>query len=203
MAKLLLIEDDRELTPIIETWLESEGHLLEIVHDGDEGLERLRISHYDLVILDWDLPGIDGMTLLRTLRSEKGWTPVLMLTGKTGISELCSRVRAMIRRAQHEPSTVLKVGDLVVDSSLHQVTKCGVEIRLGPRDFAVLEFLMRHAGHVFSAEALLERIWHSETEATVEAIKTCIKRLRQKLDEKDESSVIETIPRVGYRLRAN
>jgi two-component system OmpR family response regulator len=67
----------------------------------------------------------------------------------------------------------------------------------------VLEFLMRHAGHVFSAEALLERIWHSETEATVEAIKTCIKRLRQKLDENDESSVIETIPRVGYRLRAN
>ena len=224
MAKLLLIEDDRELTPIIKTWLESEGHMIEIVDDGEDGLERLRISHYDLVILDWELPGIDGMEVLRTFRAEKGWTPVLMLTGRSGITdktagldsgaddylakpfnmlELCSRIRAMLRRAQLKPSTVLQVGDIVVDSSMHMVTRGGVEIKLGPRDFAVLEFLMRNVGHVFSAEALLERIWHSETEATVEAIKTCIKRLRQKLDADNENSVIETIPRVGYRLKSN
>jgi len=224
MAKVLLVEDDRDLTHTIRTWLESESHMVEIVHDGEQGLERLRISNYDVVILDWSLPGISGLQILKTFRAERGSTPILMLTGKSGIEdkttgldggaddyltkpfnmkELCSRVRALLRRAQPHPSNVLQVGDLVCDPTMHRVTKGGIEVKLGPRDFALLEFLMRHAGSVFSGEALIERVWHSESDATVEAIKACIKRLRQKLDQDNEDSMIENIPRVGYRLRTH
>jgi DNA-binding response OmpR family regulator len=224
MAKVLLVEDDLDLSATIRQWLESESNMVEAVHDGGEGLERLRISDYDVVILDWNLPSISGLEILRTFRSERGSTPVLMLTGKAGIEdktagldggaddyltkpfnmrELCSRVRALIRRTQRVPlSNVLRVGDLVCDPTVHRVTKNDIDIKIGPRDFALLEFLMRHAGTVFSSEALIERVWHSESEATGEAIKASVKRLRQKIDQDNEESLIENIPRVGYRMRA-
>jgi len=197
--------------------------MVEIVHDGAEGLECLRISSYDVVILDWGLPSIDGLQVLKTFRAEKGVTPVLMLTGKSAVEEkttgldvgaddyltkpfnmkeLCSRVRALLRRATPNLSDILRVGDLECNPAMHRITKGGVEIRLGRRDFALLEFLMRHADRVFSASALIERVWHSESEVTPDAIKTCIKRLRQQLDGGKEDSMIENIPRVGYRLRS-
>jgi DNA-binding response OmpR family regulator len=124
------------------------------------------------------------------------------LTKPFNMKELSARIRAMLRRSTSQPSNVLTTGDLVVDPGKYKVLRKGVEIQLLPREFALLEFFMRHPDEVFSAEALLQRVWHSESEATSDALRTCIKRLRQKIDNSDEDSVIQTIPRVGYRLKA-
>lgn len=222
MAKILLIEDDKQLTQMIVAWLSTESHLIEVLHDGLDGLDNLRASNYDLVVLDWELPRMSGVDILATFRDEGGSTPVLMLTGRrtiddkaTGLDrgaddyltkpfhmkEFSARVRALLRRPVPFQANCLRVGNLTLEPGKHRVTKNGADIHLLPKEFALLEFFMRHPGDVFSPEALLQRVWHSETEATVEAIRTCIKRLRQKLDLGDKESVIETIARIGYRLR--
>jgi len=224
MAKILLIDDDIDLATVISAWLTSESHSVEMVHAGHEALERLRLCQYDLVLLDWQLPEISGLEILRSYRNEKGLTPVIMLTGNKSIDdkasgldvgaddyltkpfhmmELSARIRAVLRRTTGSPSNVLRVGGLVLDPSKHKVLKDAVEVTLLPREFALLEFLMRHPDTVFSSESLLQRVWHSDSEATVEAIRTCIKRLRQKIDQDDDNSVIQTVARIGYKLKAD
>jgi len=226
MAKILLIEDDIEITIVIRGWLQSQSHTVEVVHDGREGMDRLRTCQYDVVLLDWELPNQTGLDILSTFRGEGGTTPVIMMTGKRSIDEkeagldtgaddyltkpfhmkeLSARIRSVLRRSSQTgaASNVLKVGDLVLDPAKHKLRKNGVEIQLLPKEFALLEFLMRHPDDVFSGEVLLQRVWHSESEATVEAIRTCIKRLRQKIDQDNEDSMIETLARIGYRLRSS
>jgi DNA-binding response OmpR family regulator len=223
MAKILLVEDDKDMTVVIRTWLTSDSHTVEVVHSGTDGMDRLRICSYDIVLLDWELPEKSGLELLQAFRGEGGTTPVILLTGRRSIDdkeagldcgaddyltkpfhmkELSARIRSVLRRAIQNPSNVLKEGDLSLDPSKHKVFKNGNEIALLPKEFALLEFLMRHPGDVFSGEALLQRVWHSDSEATIEAVRTCVKRLRQKLDEDKDDSIIETVSRVGYRLNA-
>jgi DNA-binding response OmpR family regulator len=224
MAKILLVEDDIELTAMIAEWLSFERHMVEVVHNGRDGIDRLRNCQYDIIILDWALPDTTGLEICRTYRSEQGITPIVMLTGRGSVSdkeigldsgaddyltkpfnmkELSARLRALLRRSTQQPSNVLKAGELTVDPGKYKVLKNGVDIQLLPREFALLEFFMRHPDEVFSAEALLQRVWHSESEATSDALRTCIKRLRQKIDSDNEDSVIQTIPRVGYRLKTS
>ncbi len=222
MAKILLIEDDVDLAVMIVEWLSFEHHSVEVVHNGREGMERLRLCQYDTIILDWSLPEMSGIDILRSYRAEKGIAPIIMLTGKGGIAdkesgldsgaddyltkpfnmkELSARLRAMLRRSSGSQTNILTVGELSIDPGKYKLTKSGKQIQLLPREFALLEFLMRHPDEVFSGEALLQRVWHSESDATSEAIRTCIKRLRQKIDSSEDDSVIQTIPRVGYKLR--
>jgi two-component system, OmpR family, response regulator len=224
MAKILLIEDDVDLTIVIQGWLSSHSHIVEVVHNGTDGMYSLRVCEYDVIILDWELPGMAGIEILKQYRDEGGKTPVIMLTGKRSIDdkesgldtgaddyltkpfhmkELAARVRSILRRGTNVQTNVLQVGDVILDTNQHRVTRNGVNVQLLPREFALLEFLMRHPGEVFSSDALLQRVWHSESEATVEAIRTCVKRLRQKLDENEKESLIETIARVGYRLKVS
>jgi DNA-binding response OmpR family regulator len=125
------------------------------------------------------------------------------LTKPFHMKELSARIKSVLRRSTNSLENVLKVADLVVDPEKHKVLKDGKEIHLVPTEFALLEFLMRHPGDVFSGETLLQRVWHSDSEATIEAVRTCIRRIRRKLDASEEDSVIETIARVGYRLRTN
>ena len=223
MAKILLVEDDLDLAQMVVEWLTFEHHSVELVADGQEGMDRLRLCQYDAVILDWGLPQMSGTEILRAYRAEGGNTPIIMLTGKGSVSEketgldsgaddyltkpfnmkeLSARMRALLRRSSGLATNVLRVGDLVVDPSKYKVSN-GVDIQLLPREFALLEFFMRHPDEVFSGDALLQRVWHSESEATSEAIRTCIKRLRQKIDKDDNDSIIQTIPRVGYKLRSS
>lgn len=222
MAKLLLVDDDVDLTAMIVEWLSFEHHSVEVVHDGKEAQDRLRLCQYDGIILDWSLPEMSGIEICRQYRANKGTTPIIMLTGKNSISdkengldsgaddyltkpfnmkELSARIRSVLRRASGAVSNILQVGELSIDPTKYKLTKSGKEIQLLPREFALLEFFMRHPDEVFSGEALLQRVWHSESDATSEAIRTCIKRLRQKIDGDNDDSVIQTIPRVGYRLR--
>lgn len=223
MAKILLVEDDHALTQVLIAWLENARYEVDLSEDGVDGLERLRNNRYDAVILDWGLPGMSGLEVLRTYRNERGTAPVLLLTGRSGddekeaaldggaddyltkpfsTKELLARVRALLRRPQVLLKDVLIVGDLSLDTVHHKVLRAGKPVPLMPREFALLEFLMRHPGSVFSAETLLQRVWPADSEVTSDALRTYIMRLRQKIEKDGLPSMIDTIPRVGYSLRA-
>ena len=224
MARILLVEDDKDQATTIEEWLSSEHHNIVVSHDGEEGQYRVENDTFDVIILDWDLPKVAGIDILKRYRMKKGSTPVIMLTGKGTINdresgldggaddyltkpfslrELSARIRAVLRRPGEVKSNVLTVGKLVLDPVKHRVTKNGEEVQLLPRDFALLEFFMRNVDVVFSTDALLQRVWEDDTDATSDALRTAIKRLRKRLDDGDDEakSVIEKIPRVGYRMR--
>ena len=221
MAKVLVIEDDTSLSRMIKDWLTIEHHNIETVADGKQGLEKLQYYQYDLVIMDWQLPGMEGVDILKEFRRTGGITPVLMLTGKNTVidkeagldsgaddyltkpfhmKELSARIRALLRRPQVMVGNVLTAGKFSLDPTNHQVTRDGVEVKLLPKEFALLEFLMRHPNQVFSADALLNRVWASESDATIDALTSCIKRLRKKIDAEGETSPIRTVHGVGYKL---
>lgn len=223
MAKILIVEDEPDLSEPVRAFLTHEHHLVEVVTDGLEALERLRFYKYDVIILDWMLPGMHGVEVCKSFRASGGTTPILMLTSRRqtndkiagldagaddyltkpfDIQEISARVRALLRRPQAVHSNVLRARDIVLETSTFRVTRNGQDIQLLPKEFALLEFFMRHPNQVFSAEALLDRVWSSESEASPETIRTYIKRLRQKIDTKEQPSIISTVHGVGYKLDA-
>ncbi len=224
MAKILLVEDDRDLSATISKWLQYERHTIEVVHDGTEGLDRVLLGSYDVIILDWRLPELSGLEICKQYRDKKGNTPIIMLTGKTELTdkeagldagaddyltkpfsmrELTARLRALLRRSSSFRSPILKIGKLSLDPVHHQITKDGEPLNLAPIDFALLEFFMRHPNELLGTDALLQRVWHSDSEATSDSLRTSLKRIRKKIDDDPENSMIENIPRVGYRLKAD
>lgn len=221
MAKILLLEDEQALADIVLDWLSSQSYMVDWVNLAAEAKLRLRVYQYDLVILDVNLPDGNGVEVCRDFRGGGGVTPVLMLTGRNKVQEkalgldagaddyltkpfhmdeLAARVRALLRRPAAFVGAVLKHGDLELNTSTHRVTKAGTEIQLLPKEFSLLEFLMRHSGQVFSADALIERLWPTDSEASPDAIRIYITRLRNKIDTKGEVSHISTMRGVGYRL---
>ncbi|MBU6454105.1 MAG: response regulator transcription factor [Cyanobacteria bacterium REEB67] len=225
MARLLLIEDDNELVSMVAEWLSSE-YVVDVAVDGQAGLDKLRDASYDLIVLDWRLPKISGIDLCKQFRSEGGKTPIIMLTGRSSVAdreegldggaddylvkpfsmrELTSRLRALRRRGTLVSNQLLVSGDITLDVSKHRVTKGDIPVHLLPKEFALLEFLMRHPDEVFSSDNLLARVWSTDAETGANAVRTSIKRIRQKLDDEgcdDSRSIIENIPRVGYRLKS-
>ncbi len=221
MAKILIVEDEQDFSEPIRAFLTRDHHVVEVVENGLEALDRLRFYKYDVIIMDWMLPGMLGVDVCREFRSSGGTTPILMLTAKTAtgekisgldagaddyltkpfdVGEVSARVRALLRRPAALTGNVLKLGQIVLERDTHRVTKTGEEIQLLPKEFALLEFFMRHPNQVFSAEALLDRVWASDSEASPETIRTYIKRLRQKIDSKDGPSLIQTVHGVGYKF---
>lgn len=226
MAKILFVEDDTDLADMVLEWLKFEHHAVEWVAEGGAGAERLKFGKYDVIVLDWALPGVSGLDICKQYRSEGGTTPIIMLTGMTTVSnketgldsgaddyltkpfsvkELAARIRALLRRQTSAPSNMLKIKNLTLDPGKHNVKRNGTEIHLLPKEFALLEFFMRHPDEVFSSDALLQRVWHFDSEATSEAVRTCLKRLRRKIDDSDDesASLIQTVPRIGYKMRSN
>lgn len=221
MSKILLVDDDVDLTEMLMEKLTHEQHTVELVHDGFEARDRLRFYKYDAVVLDWDLPGMSGLDICREMRSNGDVTPVLMLTGKTTVDdkeqgldagaddyltkpfnarEFAARLRAVIRRGAGVASNLLHGGGLVLDLSQHKVSRDGQEIALLPKEFALLEFLMRNPNQIYSAEMLLDRVWSSESDATPEALRVCLARLRKRIDVAGQDSIISTVRGVGYKL---
>lgn len=227
MAKILVIEDDVNLAQTVCAALEFDHHSVELCYRGNDALDKLRVSDYDLVILDLTLPEVGGLDICKTLRHQKKTVPIIMLTGQRTVEqkeagldsgaddyltkpfdlrELSARVRAALRRSSTLVSNILQAKDVVLDPFKHVVTKGGVDVKLRPTEFSMLEFLMRHPNRVFSADQLIEGVWDSESEATVEAIRSCVKRLRRELDDPDcepGNSIIETVHGVGYKLRSD
>lgn len=224
MAKILLVEDDMGLQRMVRDWLTFEHHLVETADNGRDGLDKLQFYQYDLVILDWEMPEMTGIEICKEFRSRGGTTPVLMLTGKGTIGdkesgfeagaddyltkpfhmkELSMRLKSLLRRAGSSlQGDQLKFRELTLEPTSHRVTRDGKDLQLLPKEFALLEFLMRHPNQVFSAEALLSRVWASESDTTVDAVSTCIKRLRKKVDIDGQTSVIKTVHGVGYKLES-
>ncbi len=224
MAKILLVEDDMVVAESIKLWLKNQQQVVEHVSDGNAALELITFSSYEAIILDWELPGLSGVEVCRRVRASHNRVPILMLTGKdsvehkvTGLDvgvddylakpfslkELSARLRAIVRRSGGVASNILQVNDITLDSESHRVTRGGEEIELMPREFAVLEFLLRNKNQVFSGEALLQKLWHTDSDSSKEAVRACIKRLRQRIDMGDDESlsIIETVPKIGYRIR--
>jgi DNA-binding response OmpR family regulator len=224
MTKILLVEDDADLARTVEEWLGFEHYTIESVRNGADGMERLRMCKYDAIILDWSLPDMTGLEICKRFRSHQGATPIIMLTAKSSIAdresgldsgaddyltkpfamkELSARLRALLRRPHKILPGVLTAKDVELDPGKHKVSRSGKDIDLLPKEFALLEFLMKNPDQVFSGEELLRRVWHTDSDATAEAIRTCLKRLRRKLGETDDNSIIETIYGVGYRLNSH
>ncbi len=221
MAKILLIEDDQQLASSVKEQLENAKHVVEHVADGKEGFDRLRLYSYDVAILDWNLPDLSGVDVLKKFRDIGGMTPVLMLTGKTDIDfrvegfssgaddyltkpfdfrELASRLNALLRRPSTYCPSNLTLGDLEIDMAAKIVKRKGIKLKLLPKEFAVLEFLVRRPDHCFDTEALLTHVWSSESDASEAAVWQTIKRLRSKLDVEGEESIIVNVKGMGYKV---
>ncbi len=224
MAKILVVEDDQEMSLMLSNCLMFEHYVVEAALNGTDGLYMLQCYTYDLAIVDWQLPGMTGIELCQKFRSGGGTTPILMLTGKTQVSdkatgldsgaddylvkpfhlqELTARVRALLRRAgASSTSNVLKAGDMSLDPTQHQVTVQGKDLQLIPKEFAILELLMRYPGKVFGAEEIVYRVWKADESGSPEAVRTHIKNLRKKLADMHAASTIETVHGVGYKFAA-
>ena len=221
--KLLLIEDDPETADYVREGLQGESHELHVVADGRTGLFRAVGEAWDLLIVDRMLPGLDGLALVQTLRAGSVLTPVLFLTTMGGIddrvtglnaggddylvkpfafAELAARIHALGRRPQHIPAaTTLRVADLELDMLARQVQRGGQRIELQPREFQLLEYLMRHAGQVITRTMLLENVWDFHFDPHTNIVDSHISRLRGKLDH-GGPELIHTVRGAGYVIRA-
>lgn len=221
VAKILLVDDDKQLSGQLKTFLERENYAVELADDGRTGLELLRHYHYDLIILDWQMPALSGLEVLKSFREHGGRSPVIMLTGRAEVSdklqgfdsgaddylgkpfdmrELLARARLLLRRPAMDSGDELKVRGLILSLSARKLSKNGVEIPLAKKEFALLELLMRNPNQVFSTTALLDRIWENDSDATSDSLRTAVKKLRKKIDEEGQESLIRNLPGVGYRL---
>lgn len=221
--KLLLVEDDREAANYLARGLTEAGHIVDLVHDGEEGLFMAREHGYEVLILDRMLPKRDGLSLIATLRAEGRETPALILsalgqvddrvaglraggddylTKPYAFTELLARVEALSRRkGAVSDQTVLKVADLMLDRLARRVTRSAQDIDLQPREFRLLEYLLRHAGHVVTRTMLLENVWDYHFDPQTNVIDVHMSRLRAKIDRGFASPLIHTIRGAGYMIR--
>ena len=219
--RVLLVEDEVPLAEMVRRGLVADGHAVEVVHDGIRGFEAAATGDHDVVVLDIMLPGLSGYRILERLRAAQVWTPVLMLTAKDGEYDeadafdlgaddylvkpfsfvvLLARLRALMRRAGEVRPTVLTVGDLTLDPARHRVHRAGTEVTLTPREFGVLEFLMRHAGEVVTKTDILRAVWDAHYEGEVNVVEVYVGYLRRKIDTPFGLRSIETLRGVGYRM---
>ena len=221
MAKVLIVEDDKQLSALLADWLTGEKYATEVVYKGTDGLERLKFYKYDVVILDWELPGMSGPEICKQYRNDGGTTPILMLTGNKEIEqkaegldsgaddyltkpfdmkELSARLRALLRRSNQVSKTLLTAGSLKLDPVSRKVLLCDKEVDLQPKEYSLLEFLLRHPNQPFNAEAIMDRVWTASSDAAPDTVRLHVMRLRNKIDEPGKESIIRTLHRVGYML---
>ena len=224
-ARIMVVEDEEALTTLLRYNLDAEGYDVETVGRGDDADTRLKERVPDLVVLDWMLPGLSGIELCRRLRTrpETKSLPIIMLTARgeesdrvRGLStgaddylvkpfstpEFMARVKALLRRAKPEVlSSVLKVGDIMLDRESHRVYRKKSEIRLGPTEFRLLEFMMRHPGRVFSRSQLLDNVWGETIYNDERTVDVHVGRLRKAVNNGRMPDVIRTIRGAGYAIR--
>jgi DNA-binding response OmpR family regulator len=220
-VRVLVVDDERRLARSLKLGLEAEGFAVDVAHDGSEGLWLARENPYDAIVLDLMLPGINGYQVCATLRRDRIWTPILMLTAKDGewdqvegldtgaddyltkpfsFPVLVARLRAVARRGARERPTVLEVGDLRIDPAAHRVSRGDVQLELTSREFALLAFLARHRGDVVSKRQILDAVWDEAFEGDPNIVEVYIRHLRNKIDRPFDRNAIQTVRGAGYRL---
>ncbi|KKQ36390.1 MAG: Two component transcriptional regulator, winged helix family [Candidatus Woesebacteria bacterium GW2011_GWA1_37_7] len=219
--RILLVEDEQRLSNVIKKGLLEDGFAVDVAYDGEEGQYLAEGEIYDLVILDIMLPKVDGLTLCHNLRDKNIKTPILMLTAKTTIEdkvagldsgaddymtkpfsflELRSRIQALIRRSKQESSPILKVADLVLDPIKHTVTRKDKNITLTPKEFSILELLLRHKDEVVTRTMITEHAWDYNFDSMSNIVDVFVASLRRKVDKASDKKLIHTVHGVGYRL---
>lgn len=222
--KVLLVEDDKKIATMVKRGLEAEGFTVEVAFDGDHGLWLASEGSYDIIVLDILLPGRNGFRICAELRAAENWTPILMLTAKSGdldeaealdtgaddyitkpfsFAVLVARVRALLRRSSGRAPAPVVAGDLSIDPAQRRAWRGDTEIELTARQFDVLEFLIRRAGQVLSKHEILAGVWEYEFEGDPNIVEVYVRRLRARIDEPFERHAIETIRGAGYRLAAD
>ena len=221
--RILVVEDERKIAGFLKKGLRAEGYAVDVAADGEEGHFLAGTQDYDLMILDLRLPKMDGITLCRTLRADKFAAPILMLTVRDSVKdkvlgldsgaddyltkpfdfeELLARVRALLRKRGETEPTRLQVDDLVVDLPKHTVRRASKDIPVTPKEFALLEYLMRNAGVVVSRAMIAEHVWDIHFDSFTNVIDVSVNHLRGKVDRDFPKKLIHTIRGRGYVLRA-
>ncbi len=222
--RLLVVEDERKIARVIATALRGDGHAVDVVHDGDEGLAMAQTEPYDLLILDRMLPGMSGTDIVRQLRTEGHTMPILLLTAlgttedKTfgldsgaddylvkpfAIDELTARARALLRRLPMQHSDVIKLGDLEIDKTKQSVKRGHKNIDLTSKEYALLEYLMLHPGQILSKDTLIAHVWDFDADILPNNVEAYIKQLRKKVDKPFKKPLIHTVRGFGYKMEAD
>lgn len=222
---ILVVEDERKLAQLLRRVLTEERHVVDVAYDGEEGLDLATSDSYDLVVLDLMLPGASGLEICRQMRDLRVKAAVLMLTARGAVedrvnglnagaddylikpfamSELLARVNALLRRRDREAdmTTTLTVGDLTLDLVRHEVRRAGKVIELTAKEFALLEYLMRHPGQVLSRSQITDQVWRYDLDAVSNVVDIYVHYLRDKIDQSFPRPMLKTVRGVGYKLEA-
>jgi len=220
-VRLLVVEDEARLARALQRGLAAEGYVVDLAADGPSGLEAARHEAYDAVVLDIMLPGLSGYRIVRALREEGNWVPVLMLSAKDGEYDqadgldlgaddyltkpfsfvvLLARLRALLRRGARERPAVLTAGTLTLDPATRIVTRGDADISLTAREFSLLEYLMRHADRVVTKTELLDHVWDAAADTDANLVEVYVGYLRRKIDTPFGCRSLRTVRGAGYRL---
>jgi DNA-binding response OmpR family regulator len=220
--RVLVVEDEKKTASFISKALQAEGFAVSTCHRGDEALAAAANSSFDGIVLDIMLPGLDGLSILKQLRSRKNQTPVLLVSARGAvnerieglnagaddylpkpfvIAELVARVRALGRRGGESKSTLLRVADLTLDTISHRAERGGKSFDLTAREFRLLEFLMRSSGHICGRMSIIEKVWDYDFDPGTNLVDVYIRRLREKIDAGFEPKLLHTVRGAGYVLK--
>jgi len=219
--RILIVEDDKRVSGAVKRGLEREGYAVDVAWDGEEGRWLATENSYDAILLDAMLPKLSGDELCSTLRELGDWTPILMLTARSGAAEeasaldagaddflskpfsyvvLLARLRALLRRGRHDRPAVLAAGDLRLDPATHQVWRAEVPIELTARQFSLLEFFLRRRGEILSKTTILQHVWDFAFEGDPNIVEVYVGQLRRRIDQPFGRASLQTVRLVGYRL---
>ena len=222
--RILVVDDDRRLCAVIKRGLLEEAYAVDLAYDGDEGEYHAEVNPYDLIILDIMLPNKDGIEVCHELRAKKINTSILMLTAKDTVedrvrgldtgaddylikpfafNELLARVRALLRREGMSKSPELRVGDLTLNTLTHQIWRGQRPIELTTKEYVILEYFMRHPNVIVTRTMIEEHAWDYDFDSLSNLVDVYIRRLRRKIDNEREDSLIQTVRGAGYRLKAS
>jgi len=220
--RILIVEDEKRIQDFLSRWLESAGYAVDVAGDGNTAMELIHGTEYDLIILDLMLPDTDGLSVLQKIRNRKSSPPVLILSARDAVDdrvkglelgaddyltkpfafvELLARVRALLRRGQPTPER-LQVSDLVLDCIRRKVTRGNESIELAPKEFSILEYLMRNRGRPLSRTMIVEHVWDMDYDGLTNIVDVYIRHLRSKIDDKFTVKMIHTVRCIGYMLDA-
>jgi DNA-binding response OmpR family regulator len=219
--RVLVIEDDHKAAKLLAKGLQEEGFVVDLAATGEEGEEQAAVNDYDVIVLDWLLPGKDGIAVCRALRARDVSTPILMLTARDSLAdrvsglgtgaddyltkpfafaELLARIRALLRRSRMAQPAVLRIAGLTLDPGSRRVTRAGAPIALTSKEYAILEVLVRNAGEIVSRTRLVERVWDEASDVVDNLVDVHVSHLRRKIDRPGSVPLIHTVRGFGYRL---